>query len=638
MPARPVLVLVVSLCLLTHVKGSVAATARAASTTRQSRSGAATPHAAVAMFRGDAAHTGVYAPSSADSFGGIAWRVPTGGAIRSTPVVAGGVLYVGSSDGVLYALDAATGHERWRFDAGSSISSSPAVANGLVYVGTRDARCLALRAANGTLAWTAPLGPDRPMGRGYETVDVYVSSPTPYENLVLIGGGDGAMHALDATTGHVRWSAMTEGRVRSSAAVSGGVAYFGSYDGCLYAVDARTGARRWRFETLGHGLRSEDFGYDRTCIVSSPAVMGDGVFVGARDGLLYGVGAADGALRWKVDHQPFWVISSPALMNGKVYAGSSDGRYVAAVDAVTGKEVWSFTTPGNIFGSPAISGGALFIGDWADNLLALDAVTGRELWRYRTSARIMSSPVVANDRVYFGCDDGAVYSLRLTHGPSPCRAVFWDSTFVNRSSRLGQEDLRTYLGNRGYRVVDATAVARFMSDRIQDRAPSVVVFAMDYVPPTLSRADGQPPLLRRYLDAGGKVVWNGLPPGFFHDLPDTARDLKTLDRAAPEQLIGVNYERSQANGLPARPTEEGRAWGLIAWPTPQWDADPTTVTTVLARDEDGLAAAWVRRFGGPPGTGFVHLPLLFGAMNHPANLPAIHAAAEYFPEERPRGN
>jgi hypothetical protein len=51
-----------------------------------------------------------------------------------------------------------------------------------------------------------------------------------------------------------------------------------------------------------------------------------------------------------------------------------------------------------------------------------------------------------------------------------------------------------------------------------------------------------------------------------------------------------------------------------------WSAEPSGVTTVLAEDEQGLAAAWVRRYGGPEGTGFIRIPIVETASGNPTNL------------------
>ena len=52
---------------------------------------------------------------------------------RSSPAVAGGMIYIGSLDGRLYALDARTGQEKWSFKTDGDVYSSPAVAGGVVY-------------------------------------------------------------------------------------------------------------------------------------------------------------------------------------------------------------------------------------------------------------------------------------------------------------------------------------------------------------------------------------------------------------------------------------------------------------------------------------------------------------------------
>jgi outer membrane protein assembly factor BamB len=59
--------------------------------------------------------------------------------------VAHGVVYVGSNDSHLYAVDAKTGREKWKFKTGGKVLSSPAVANGVVYVGSEDGYLYAIK-------------------------------------------------------------------------------------------------------------------------------------------------------------------------------------------------------------------------------------------------------------------------------------------------------------------------------------------------------------------------------------------------------------------------------------------------------------------------------------------------------------
>ena len=52
-------------------------------------------------------------------------------------------MYIGSSDGKFYVIDAASGEKRWEFDAGDAITSSPAIAGNRVVVGSTDGRIYA---------------------------------------------------------------------------------------------------------------------------------------------------------------------------------------------------------------------------------------------------------------------------------------------------------------------------------------------------------------------------------------------------------------------------------------------------------------------------------------------------------------
>ena len=92
--------------------------------------------------------------------------------------MAGGVVYFGSTDNNLYALNAATGTKLWNYPMeflGYSLYSSPAVANGVVYVGSYDHNLYALNAQTGALLWS------------YDTGDVVESSPAIANGVVYVG-------------------------------------------------------------------------------------------------------------------------------------------------------------------------------------------------------------------------------------------------------------------------------------------------------------------------------------------------------------------------------------------------------------------------------------------------------------------
>jgi hypothetical protein len=205
--------------------------------------------------------------------------------------------------------------------------------------------------------------------------------------------------------------------------------------------------------------------------------------------------------------------------------------------------------------------------------------------------------------------------------------VFFDSAYIKAASVQDPTLLSRYFANRGYRVLDEKALGEFLQARIADRAPSTLMFAVDHLPPSAvdTSAIEQSPL-RRYLDAGGKVVWPGIPPLLFPRDPktgDVPGGLASLKWVNATKLLGVPHDASMFDAHGVRVTDAGKRWGLQTRWRAGWGIDPDTSITVLGLDDYGLAASWVRRYGGPEGTGFVRVP--------PDDMMTMFLAAEYRP-------
>jgi len=232
------------------------------------------------------------------------WTATTGNPISySSPVVAGGIVYVGSEDYTLHAFHATTGSTLWTASTGYWVRSSPAVAGDVVYVGSEDSKLYAFHAATGGILWTAPTGGS--VG----------SSPAVAGGVVYVGSLDHTLYAFHATTGSVLWTAPTGNWVSSSPAVAGGVVYVGSWDSKLYAFHATTGNILWTATTGGP-------------IRSSPTVANGVVYIGSDDHMLYAFDIATGSILWTAstgDH----IRSSPAVANGVVYVSSWDHKLYA---------------------------------------------------------------------------------------------------------------------------------------------------------------------------------------------------------------------------------------------------------------------------------------------------------------------
>ena len=389
--------------------------------------------------------------------------------------------------------------------------------------------------------------------------------------------------------------------------------YVGSFDGHLYAIDAESGALRWKFATQGVSIDLEEAGYDRRSVQSSPAVTADLVVVGCRDGRLYGIERATGKERWNFDHQISWVVGSPAIAGDRAIVGSSDGRFVHAVELATGKELWRHRTDSNALSSPARAGDVVVLGDGSGAVMAFDVSTGRELWRFLAGDAVHATPLVRDGRIYVGSDEGKIYALAGDLAAAPARtalrAVYYDPR-VPYKTYDGDREMRDALEAESYQWVTRRDVADFLNARIADRAPSVIVFATDSVPATIvDMAAPQGALVRRYLDAGGKIVWLGEVPFLITFDPATNQLLpvKPADLNRPKLLFGIDADSVFEGENRAQATELGRRWGLPGgwWVGQGPIAHPPAGMDVLARDEHGHAAAWVQKFGGREGTGLV---------------------------------
>ncbi len=578
------------------------------------------------MFRGDARHTGVFAGEGVGRLGGVRWQFHTSGPVRSSPTVLGTWLWVGSSDGTIYALDRSTGAELWHVDVGSPVNSTPAVAAGLVVFGARDGTFYAIDARSGRERWRFETGALMPWEWGLEGWDAYTSSPVVSDSVVLFGAGDGLLYALDLSNGEEMWRFETQGRIRSSPAVADGVAFVGSADGWVYAVDLASGRERWRHAPEGVSLVSADFGFDRKSIIASPAVAGGTVYVGSRDGHMYALDQATGERKWRADHRVSWAMSSPAVLGDVLYSGTSDGAFLPALDVASGNEIWRFVAEGYTWSSPAVVGDGVYIGDGSGNLSALDRATGEPHWSFRAGGAVLSSPVVADGVVYFGSDDGNVYALD-GEGRYPHLAVFWDADLRNFTTYQSDVVVRSYFAERGYRVLNVVSLDEFMAQRIEDREPSVVVFAMDHVPSSVAAAPSDSTLFRRYLNADGKVVWLGLPPMLLTRDPSTG-DVTALNREGGAAFLDVDFASTNFDTYGAAATPLGAEWGAPASWMSSTTIEPSGGLEVLGLDENGLAAAWVKSYGdgGAPGTGFVGLTTNQISFD---DLPGIRAIAEY---------
>jgi outer membrane protein assembly factor BamB len=220
------------------------------------------------------------------------------------------------------------------------------------------------------------------------------------------------------------WRFRAQSLVEFPPAVAYRRLYFANNAGTLFAISARSGKRAWKYAS-------------GRCVASSPAVTKGRVYmtflnrppcnssqVGSGEVISFHAGT--GRIDWRKTIGPS--ESSPLVADGVVYLGDWRG-IVYALDAKTGKTLWTYRTGGRIKDAPALSAGTLYVGSYDSHVYALAAKTGTLRWRSSAQQRLgsrgtfYSTPAVGYGRVYIGGTDGKVYSygastgkLRWSHG------------------------------------------------------------------------------------------------------------------------------------------------------------------------------------------------------------------------------
>ncbi|MCL4239170.1 MAG: serine/threonine-protein kinase [Anaerolineae bacterium] len=170
--------------------------------------------------------------------GRVQWKFAAGGAIRSRPLVTGEKIVVGLESSEVVSTDL-SGRMLWRFRTKRAVPSSPLEHEGLVFFGSMDWQVYALDLEHGWKVWEFRTG--RPV----------ISSPAFGDGKIYVGSVDGSLYAIEAASGKERWRFETQGQITSSPAYADGAVYFGGVDGNVYSVEAKSGHLRWSFKTDG---------------------------------------------------------------------------------------------------------------------------------------------------------------------------------------------------------------------------------------------------------------------------------------------------------------------------------------------------------------------------------------------------
>ncbi|GAO45182.1 outer membrane protein assembly factor BamB family protein [Flavihumibacter petaseus] len=367
------------------------------------------------------------------------WTFSTGGKILGNISSTGDTVLVGSTDGYLYALSAASGSLFWKYNAGTSIQSEPLATDNAFFVYSSDGVLHRIR-TDGSGEWKVSLCNEKEI----DTWDYYRSSPVVWGNNLLIGCGNGKVYALNKRNGQQRWAMPTGAPIHMKGLLKGGTFYVGNFGGRLFAMDPATGKTKWTFKAIGNQYFKEG------AFQQTPAIAGDVLYIGSRDYNFYAVDAKAGHGVWNFREKDSWFIATPLLHAGKVFTGTSDSHRFVAFDAANGEVIWSRPFNMRLYGEAVAVDSTIFAGCFNGHLVGMDQRTGEIRFDFETEgsrlnskevygedghfrqdfqlygpdnaaaeAKIMSlgaitgKPLVAGSHLVTGSADGNVYAIRL---------------------------------------------------------------------------------------------------------------------------------------------------------------------------------------------------------------------------------
>ncbi|MBX9792508.1 MAG: PQQ-binding-like beta-propeller repeat protein [Pirellulales bacterium] len=217
----------------------------------------------------------------------------------------------GSQDATLYCLNAATGDKLWEYSIPDQIRCFPTIADDRAFIAGCDSKLHVVDLATGQ--GSAQLDIESPTGNA-PAVFVKGDAPATLEDMIYFGTEGETFFGINWRKSEIVWRYRNPQRAfpyRSSAALTKELVIVGGRDKMIKALDPATGEPRWTFPT-------------KSRVDSSPVVVGQRVFVGGADGRLYGLSLKTGEKVWEYEAGGGF-NASPAVAAGRLVIGNEDG-------------------------------------------------------------------------------------------------------------------------------------------------------------------------------------------------------------------------------------------------------------------------------------------------------------------------
>lgn len=205
------------------------------------------------------------------------------------PLAAEGMVIVGTLDGRIVALHAASGELSWSAGGDSTVLfGAPSASGELVFVGSTDGLVQGLSLRSGKATWQT------------RVVGVAQEAPALDGGRLIVTTDKGYIYMLQAGSGQVIWDRP----LSAAPAAEGGTIYVADQSGGLAAISFTSASMLWRFEA-------------GAAIMAAPLLADGRLFFGAADGRFYSLAASDGEELASLQLGGS-IVGTPALADGLI--------------------------------------------------------------------------------------------------------------------------------------------------------------------------------------------------------------------------------------------------------------------------------------------------------------------------------
>ena len=336
------------------------------------------------------------------------WRVDLGESIRPgqasiSPAQLGDAIYAAASNGRIYKIDSETGERLWTIKLKKeTITAGVGVGGGLVLVGTDQGIVHALRQQDGSTAWKAKLDSE------------ILASPVIEGNVVVARSGDGKMYGLSSFDGSREWTISRQLprltiRGDSRPLLTQGIVIAGFSDGYLVALEAETGRSLWDFPiSFARGTNEIDRLSD---IDTNPLLVGDRIYLSSYQEVTHALDIRNQRIAWSTDVSSYHSLSFDAAF---LYIADREG-VVHQIDRASGEKSWSQAGL-RLFpvSAPIAVGPFVVLSEGDGSIYVIDKADGELIGRHSLGAKtIIGEPLIDGGTVYILDSDGSLQSLSI---------------------------------------------------------------------------------------------------------------------------------------------------------------------------------------------------------------------------------